>query len=136
MKKKWKYLITAGVGVVIAVVVLACKGTFTHKAVLLILQDLCDAFFIPGAIFICFGGIVWASNGGAFDMLKYGGIKFIDRFRKNVINKKYHTFYDYREAQKGKEKSSLYFLLIGLAFVVVAVAFYIAFRIELNKVSD
>ena len=132
----WTYLITVGIGLLIALLVLIIRSTFTQTAAMIIYQDLCDAFFIPGASFLCFGALVWASNGGAFDMLKYGAIRFVDRFRKDVVNRKYHTFFDYREAQKSKHKSFLYFLLVGLAFVVLAVVFYAVFKVELGKLTS
>ena len=134
-KTLWTYLITAGVGLLITLLVLIIRSTFTQTAAIIIYQDLCDAFFIPGASFLCVGALVWASNGGAFDMLRYGAIRFVDRFRKDVINRKYHTFYDYREAQKSKHRSFLYFFLVGLAFVVVAVVFYAVFKVELDKLT-
>ena len=132
--KKWTYLITIGLGLVVAVLMLVSQGTFTETSSIAIYEDISNAFFVPGAIFLCFGVIVWASNGGAFDMLKYGGIKLVDRFRKNVHNKKYPTYYDYREAQKGKGKSFLYFLLVGIAFAIVGAVFLIVAHVELNKV--
>ena len=136
MKKiKWTYFITVGLGLVVAVLMLVGQGTFTKTLNIAIYEDISNAFFVPGAVFLCFGVIVWASNGGAFDMLKYGGIKLIDKFRRNVRNKKYPTYYDYREAQKGKGRSFWYFLLIGLAFAIVGAVFLILANTELNKIT-
>lgn len=125
MKKIWKYLITALVGLVVALLILFCKGTFNKTAVLPVLADLSDAFFVPGVLLLGVGTLLFASNGGAFDMLAFGIMKLFDLFKRDLTKVKYRTFYDYRQAQKEKKRSFAYLLIVGAAMVVVAAVFLI-----------
>ncbi len=123
MKKIWYYVITLGVGLVFTLVLVALFGTFTQTSDVIIYQNLSNAFFVSGAVLFGVGVVVFTGNGGAYDMLKYGFIKFIDRFRKDVVNKKYHTFYDYHEAQKAKQRSFLHLVVVGAVLIAIAVVF-------------
>ncbi|MGN1039806.1 MAG: DUF3899 domain-containing protein [Candidatus Fimimonas sp.] len=125
MKKIWKYLITALVGLVVALLILFYKDTFNKTAVLPVLADLSDAFFVPGVLLLGVGTLLFASNGGAFDMLAFGIMKLFDLFKRDLTKVKYRTFYDYRQAQKEKKRSFSYLLIVGAAMVVVAAVFLI-----------
>lgn len=114
MKKFWKYFITALVGLVAALLILVLKGTY-----------LSDALFVPGVLLLGVGTLLFASNGGAFDMLAFGVIKLLDLYKRDLTKVKYRTFYDYRQAQKDKKRSFDYLLIVGAAMVVVASVFWI-----------
>ena len=75
---------------------------------------LCDAFFIPGILFLMVGGLVWASTKGAMD-----GISFLvqNLFRSLIPGARAHTtqkYYDYLQERKEKRKkaSSYRFLFV------------------------
>lgn len=127
MKKILKYVIAILFGLVISVLVLVSKGTFVQTELLIIYKDLCDAFFIPGGIMVGFGLLIFVSNGGVFDMLKFGLIKLTDLFRRDLTKVKFRTFYDYRKAQEGKSRSFFYILLSGIILCVLAVIFLILY---------
>lgn len=105
---------------------LASRGSFVKSGKDLI-RDLCDAFTVPGAVMLCFGILVFATNGGTFDMLAFGVRKFFDLFRKDLTKVKYRTFYDYRQAQKEKKRSFLNFVVVGAAFLLVGIVFLIVY---------
>ena len=125
MKKIWKYFITALVGLVGALLILVFKDTFAKTAAQKILADLSDAFFVPGVLLLGVGTLLFASNGGAFDMLAFGIMKLFDLFKRDLTKVKYRTFYDYRQAQKDKKRTFDYLLIVGAAMVVVASVFWI-----------
>ena len=128
MKTIWKYLITIAFGLVIALLVLLSKGTFSQTETVAVYKDLCDALFIPGVTIVCFGLLVFASNGGVFNMLKFGMIKLFDLFKRDLTKVKYRTYYDYSEAQKDKNKGFWYLLVVGAVFIVASVVFLVVYN--------
>ena len=126
MKKVLKYLIPVLICCTVVIVILASRGSFVKTGKALVL-DLCDAFTVPGAVMFCFGLLVVATNGGTFDMLAFGVRKLFDLFRKDLTKVKYRTFYDYRQAQKEKKRTLLHFIIVGSAFLLVAIVLLIVY---------
>ncbi len=61
-------------------------------------------------------------------MLGYAVRLFFDLFRRDVTKRKYRDFYEYKEAKKDKQRSSILFLLIiGCALIVISVVFLILY---------
>ena len=126
MKKVLKYLIPVLICCTVVIVILASRGSFVKTGKALVL-DLCDAFTVPGAVMFCFGLLFVATNGGTFDMLAFGVRKLFDLFRKDLTKVKYRTFYDYRQAQKEKKRTFLHFIIVGSAFLLVAIVLLIVY---------
>lgn len=126
MKKALRYLIPSLICAVTVILILVGRGAFTKSGRPLI-TDLCDAFAVPGMIMLCFGLLVFATNGGTFDMLAFGVRKLFDLFKKDLTKVKYRTFYDYREAQKEKKRSFAHFIIVGAGFLLVSIAFLIVY---------
>lgn len=130
MKTIWKYVITFGVACVICVLALWARGLFGGvQGVAEIMRCLSDGFFISGFAVGGYGLLVVCSNGGAFDILAYGMICFFGLFRKDVRNRKAKTFYEYRKAKSEKRHSFAYLLIVGLAFILIAVLFVVLFYV-------
>ncbi len=91
------------------------------------MQILSDAFFVPGVLLAGVGLIIFASNGGAFDMLGFAVLLFFNLFRKDVNKRKYKDFYEYRQAKKDKKRSMAFMLITGLIFIAIAVIFIIVY---------
>lgn len=127
MKKVLKYLIPSLICAVIVIVILATRGSFVKSGKALI-GDLCDAFSVPGMAMTCFGLLVFATNGGAFDMLAFGVIKLFDLLKRDLTKVKYRTFYDYRQAQNEKKRAYVNFLIVGVGFLLVGIAFLLVYE--------
>lgn len=88
--------------------------------------ELCNAFSVPGMLFILVGLLLWCAGKGAFDGIAYSMSVFfrsINPFRKLDSNEKY---YDYVQRKNGKRLKGYSFLfVIGFAFSVVALIFYL-----------
>lgn len=126
--KKWsQYIITTCVALLLVLCVLMIQDTFEHAGTLL-LAELCNAFFVPGVLVLCFGLLLWASNGGAFDMLAYGVMKLFDLFKKDLTRVKYRTFYDYREAQKDNKRTCAHYIVVGMVLIAISIIFYILYK--------
>ena len=127
MKNYVKYLITAAVGMAIAVAYALVKDVFSQTDTQEVLKILCDAFFIPAVFITSFGGLVCASNGGTFDMISYGVQRLFGLLQKDVTKVKHRTFHDYREERQKKNRSFGYLLVVGLAFLLVSIVFLIIY---------
>ncbi|MCM1042760.1 MAG: DUF3899 domain-containing protein [Corallococcus sp.] len=127
MKKYIKYVIAFVVCAVVTVCLLWAFGTFTQTDGGEIMKNLCDAFFVPGIIMLCIGLLVFATKGGAFDMLAYGVRKLFDLFKRDLTKVKYKTFYDYRKAQQEKTRDFLYMLIVGAVWVVISALFLVLY---------
>ncbi|MGN0818597.1 MAG: DUF3899 domain-containing protein [Candidatus Coproplasma sp.] len=125
MKKALKYIITAAIGLAVALIIMFTHNVTGQESVKPVLTILSDAFFVPGVILAGVGLLVWVSAGGVFDMLAYGAIMFFDLFRKDLSNRKYKDFYEYRQAKKEKNRDFGFLLLVGLVFIAVSIVFII-----------
>ena len=128
MKTVYRYLITAGVGLLIVLLVVLMKNGFEEQDVEIAIQIWCDAFFVSGVFLTCGGLIVVASNGGVFDMLGYAVSLLWYTFKSSKVERKYKTFYDYREARKDRKRSVSFVLVVGLALIAVSVVFLILYE--------
>ena len=100
--KLLSYGISALIGAAIALAIMGAKGVFTETDTVQVMQILSDSFFVPGVILAGVGALVFASNGGLFDIFGFGFHMFINLFRRDVTKRKYRTFYDYRQEKKEK----------------------------------
>ena len=66
------YLIAAGAGLIVAALVALRQGFFDPESTYKAYSALCDAFFVPGALMVCFGLFSFIAYGGFFDLLLYG----------------------------------------------------------------
>ncbi len=126
-KKALPYIIASVIGIIIFIIIICTKTIWNAQGAKEIMQILSDAFFVPGVLLAGVGLIIFASNGGAFDMLSYAVIRIFDLFRKDAKNKKYKDYYEYREAKKEKKRNMGFLLIVGIVFIVLAVIFLIIY---------
>lgn len=110
-------------GIIIAFIALLVRDIFHLTAVVDIMKAFCDAFFVSGVLLTCIGGLVFVSNGGVFDMLAYGVRTFFTAFKRNVTDRKYKDYYEYREAKKANKRSFSFLLVVGIVFIVISMIF-------------
>lgn len=125
MKTVYKYLITVAVGLVIAFLALLARNIFNLTATVDFMKAFCDAFFVSGVVLVCVGGLVFVSNGGVFDMLAYGIRTFFESFKKNVTDRKYRTYYEYKESKKDRKTSFSFLVIVGVVFIAVSMIFLV-----------
>ena len=71
--KPWKaYAVCIGIGLLMVLGILASKNVLELTSALEIYGAVCDAFFVPGILYLCLGLLVLVSGTGQFDMLSYG----------------------------------------------------------------
>lgn len=125
MKNWLKYVITASIGLGFALLIMLGKGVFNQEDTKQVYKILSDAFFVPGVCITGFGLLIFASNGGTFDMLSFGMKKFFSLFKRDLKGTMKETFYDYRAAKEGTEKSFGYMVIVGLVFITLSVIFVV-----------
>ena len=119
MRSLKKYLITAAVGLLMVGAIIWSKDLFAQTAPAAVFHILCDAFFVPGVVIFAAGVLVFSSNEGTFDIFVYGVSSFVDMFRKKS-QKKYNTFFDYRESREELKLPFGFLLLTGALFIAVS----------------
>ncbi len=115
-----RYLIATGVGLAIAFLVMLLGDIFGQDRKSEIFRILSDSFFTSGVLLTGVGVILVASNNGFFDMLSYGVITFFSARKKDVSERKYKDYYEYKKVKSEKKRSTAYLLLVGIAMLVIA----------------
>jgi len=129
MKDKLKYIITAAAGLIAAVGLMFSLGIVKASGVNEVMRILSDSFFVPGAVLCGIGLIAVVSKGGFFDIFGYGFISFVAIFKKDVKKRKYKDYVEYKQAKRESKFSVWFLLIVGLAFILVAVIFLVLFRL-------
>lgn len=131
MKVSRKNLIKyIAVGLVLAVTVFIVQKVYQKESLDQIFRYLSDCFLIPGILLTGFYFLAWLGNDGMFD-----GIGYASKFLTAMFipsNKVYATkdgFYKYKQekAEKRTEAINKDALFVGLAFLLIAIIFYVVF---------
>lgn len=118
-KKLLPYLICFAVGAAMFLAVI-----ISNKIWLLsgydVFRLLSDACIVPGAIIGGIGALVFAANGGVFDMLSYAVLHLFDLFRPNVRNERYKNFFEYKQTKADRQHPFAHMLIVGVFFLVLS----------------
>lgn len=114
-----KYLIHAGIGLALALVVASLRGLFQAENAAMVLFALSDGFFVAGALLLGFGGLRWTYNGGVMDGLGFAWKTFLARLRRDY-EKNRVTFAQYRQEREQKYATPKWLLLTGLTHLAIA----------------
>lgn len=115
-------------GLVAAIVIAAIQGLFTANDVKTVLIALCDSFTVPGVIYVCAGLLIFCANGGTFDMLGYGVKAFFSVFQSaEKMKQNKESFADYRERKRSEKRPFVYLIVIGAAFLAIALVLLIVY---------
>ena len=117
--KRYLYAILGGLAA--AVYLMYYEGLFVGGLdAATVMMMLSDAFFIPGAVMLGVGLLVWVAGEGMFDMMAYGVKLLWDVAFKH----EWESYHDYRSRKAEKEKMKVGFLTwVGLAFILLGAVF-------------
>ena len=119
---KAAYLIALGAGALLWFLLMLTRGGFEAATREAFWHTICDAFFVPGVLLTCLGLLVFAANGGVFDMLSYGiqkALRLVQKKEKRDLFPK--TFFDYKVIRHGKQRGNTAAPLVcGLLFLAAA----------------
>ncbi|MBQ9510302.1 MAG: DUF3899 domain-containing protein [Clostridia bacterium] len=130
-KTRIGYIISISICAAAAVAILFWKKIFSLDETKEIFGVLSDAFFVPGALMVCVGGLSRLGAAGAYDSFGY----LFSRFALHNIwvtgkrREKYDSLYEYKQAKDEKGRHWLpYVLWTGVgatAISVVLTVFYL-----------
>ena len=117
----FRCLITACVGLAMALLLLILRGFFTASAAEERFRILSDALFVPGALILGIGLLIWISGEGEFDMLSFGVKKtfglILSEEKRSAQPK---TLFDYKQQRAAREPASFrHLLIVGLAMILL-----------------
>lgn len=85
---------------------------------------LCDALTVPGVLLLCAGALVWVSNLGALDGLRYGLRLAYRALIPGKRLQKEESYHDFVVSRREKQVKGYGFLLIsGIATVALSLLF-------------
>ena len=132
MKKRRATLLKLGVSTLIsllvALAVLATHGFWQAEDPAERCRLLCDGFFVPGALLVSAGALIFVSNYGLFN-----GISYAARYEARMFvpwsGKRDESYGDYvsRRAEKGKLTGYGFLFLVGGVFLAVSLVFLALF---------
>ena len=123
-----RYGIAIATGAVIALLVMSAKGIFTLTDGRETMRILSDSCFVAGVCLASAGLILFVSNVGLFDIFGFSMRLLFGALKRNVRDRKYKDFYEYREAKKEKKHSVAYLLIVGLFFIAASACFLLLFH--------
>lgn len=127
--KTWvKYLSTTIALLVVSLVICLSRDLFVRTEPSEIIKILCDAFSVPGIVYVCFGLLSICNQQGTFDGLGYT-FKSWTRVMKNYKNDERNpkSYSEYKESVKGKRKILWHFIIVGFCFIAVGVVLSIIY---------
>lgn len=122
-----RFGVTMLIGAVIGAGVFAARGGFDMTQWPEIAAALCDACFVPAALLISMGLLLFVSNDGLFNMISYG----VQRAARLVLSAKKQaefprTYYEYWEIKQAVGKASFgYIIVAGLVYLALAALFLV-----------
>lgn len=121
---KRRLLIAMILGLAIGLGVFSSRGGFEMSNWPEIAAALCDACFVPAALLLSFGLLLFVANDGFFDMMSYGVqkvLRLVQSAEKQAAFPK--TFYDYRVLKQGKRSEFGFLLIAGAIYLALAALF-------------
>ena len=122
-----KYLVGVGVGALLVMFVLLCRGFFLPPALLEQYRILADAFTTAGVVLIMVGVLIWVSTTGSFDMISFA----LSKLGKALIpfsKKSDEKYYDYVMRKREKRFSGyLFVFIVGALYMIPAIIFTVMF---------
>lgn len=125
MIRFWKdYLISFIIALILGVVIFLLFFLLRSRT----LYDALNAATMSGVIILCFGGLIFISSFGFFDLLSYGANQTLHFVFGRKANK-YHDYPNYVEEKRKKREHSAH---IFIPFLIVSILFFIAvFALEI-----
>lgn len=122
------YIVTALIALAITAAVAVYQGLSLALPPVLICRCLSDGFFVSGLLLAGFGGLVWVSTTGFFDIFSYGFKSLLVLFSPLKKPSDLEKFYEYKlakDAKRGKPQYSL--LVVGAICIALSVLFLILY---------
>ncbi len=128
MKRKLiKYALAVLFGAVLVAIYLLLRNFTGTEPPAERYRMICDAFTIPGMLLILSAALVALANEGSFTGIGYAVKSLFDRLIPGMGLRKQETYGEYYERHYKKIKGYGFLIQVGLAFMVVALIFFVLF---------
>ena len=125
--KNTKYYVQAGVGFVLALVVMISRGAFSKPALSDKIMAIGDGFTVAAILYLGFGALMWVSSTGFFDIFGYAVKKAAHAIVPGMVQDDVGRYYEYRVQQEEKRKGFLDHFTLKLGFVFLAISAILLF---------
>lgn len=127
-----KYTVATLIGGVLVYIYIAARD-FAAEPLMEKYRILCDAFTIPGILFLMVGILIAISNEGTFDGLMYA-LSYAAKALIPLFGREHERYYDYVERKRKNRAGGYGFIfIVGAAFMAVAIVFLILFYSLYNQ---
>lgn len=116
-----KYAVTALLGLAAAAVAAYVSGLAGAETAADAASAICDGLFTAAVLLLGGGGLVYASNEGAFDMLRYGTSLALRIMTPGKFQKKYDSYAEYAKYRREKRSEWLHIVIVGGAYLLLAI---------------
>ncbi len=125
LKKFSDWMIAIIVAVIMVAVVYCYQiGNYGYTTLNLV-RYLCDGFFVTAVLYLCFGALVWISNIGGFNGLKYLTYSLVTLFSPRNSRfeerKSYYQFLNEKEKSDKKSSNNVLFVTGGLCLMIAII---------------
>ena len=123
-----RYVIAAAAGLLIALSICLFKGVFQQTDAGLVVRYLSDAFLIPGVLLTGIGLLSFLKKEGTYDGLGYTFYSMRTAFSRRYYDeaspetREGRTYFDYKQRVKAKRKVAWHLVIVGGAFLRIAIA--------------
>ena len=125
---KRKILVYVLCGLIITITLLFTRGAFNASSSKDALRLICDAFFLPGAILILTGALIWSLDNGVADGITYSFKKIFDLRKRAYEENEKETYSEYKERKHKNKGTVIEFFVSGCCYVVVSVVLLIVYN--------
>lgn len=130
IKDNKRYVITAGIGLVLAIIVCLTNDIFSADNLQTVYRILSDACFIPGVLILGIGVLVFVSNEGLFNGISFG-LKTLGRSLSAQKGEKIREedFHEYNQRHREKQRKVSHLFIVGGIFLILSIIFVFLFGI-------
>lgn len=122
-----RFLVDLGIGLAAVIVSALWFDLFSAQTLVDVMRILSDCFFLAAVLMLATGGLTLTRNGGVWDGLGFTFKQGFERIKGSYEQERL-TFAEYREQREKKSKSPSSALIAGAVYLVIALAFLIAYN--------
>ena len=126
MKKRQNlaaYAAAFGAGMLLFVGICAARGVLNQETADAV-KTLSDASLVPAVLLCGLGGLIFATNYGAFRIFAFSTKSLFSHiFGRKQFFERYRDYYEYDLEKKGEKARTGFILVPGVVFLVLAFAF-------------
>lgn len=131
--KNVKYYVQAGMGLLLAFLVMISRGLFDKGTVADKVMAVGDGFTVAAILYLGVGALMWVSTTGFFDLFSYAAKKAAHALLPGMVQDDVGRFYEYKVDKESKRKGFLehFTLILGVIFLIIsAVLLFVWYQVK------